>query len=695
MRIAISVLALCLLSVHNAQAQSNLGFDNGSVGQLPPGWFISADDLGKPKAARESALRDYPVGIAEFREDGCLTGTGCVFLRDSIYQRFPAGSYRGHIIKLVGWFRPVDGNARPELRFRVNEENLTVTTFEPVDSSLVSDSSGWQRQEIMGYVSENAKTIDLAVQRIAETGVWVDDLSIIPIESGPLNSADIPQEIREAYNQIDNALQENNRSNVLQHALLNRTAIDGPPFLPFDSRIAGFQQLVGPGTRVTVTTSIGQAEIAGKEHVLVRARTRVTRSSPAKSYVYELRYRDFWILTASGWKLTDLPPEAIAAKDSAEETRAGRTIWRPDLPCGVPSIDALSLGATNYGFSLPPRGSINAAMLFIDFDDARSAESIPDLYNRLALPFIEWIDEASHGMLSIRITPADHWYHLAARSSKYSIGRTGGSVMPLVNDVVAMADLPDLAEYDIVYIVSSRNPNFSLAGDNGPMITRGGTVRPGRGIPVGNDGDFRELRSFVVVGRDAAETGDYESAEVKVLLHETAHVFGLPDLYLTRDRPGDWDLMNAFLRGAHLTGWSKSKMGWMGREHVRCVTGTEVIAKLGPVSSQSGTQLLIIPQGNGNYYAVELREWLGIDASLCAEGILVYQVLTAVPSTLRIEEENEDSGEGRRRCGPTWSATLQLRAGHRTSLANEDIVVDLLQQELGEYTVRVRRVSHK
>ena len=76
-------------------------------------------------------------------------------------------------------------------------------------------------------------------------------------------------------------------------------------------------------------------------------------------------------------------------------------------------------------------------------------------------------------------------------------------------------------DYDIAYVVAAKAPKDSGVLFNSP------TLSAGIDVPTNNG----TVRHAVTFGRDSYERGSH------VLLHETGHLFGLPDLYLFATQP--------------------------------------------------------------------------------------------------------------------------------------------------------------
>lgn len=127
-----------------------------------------------------------------------------------------------------------------------------------------------------------------------------------------------------------------------------------------------------------------------------------------------------------------------------------------------------------------------------------------------------------------------------------------------------------------------------------------------------------------------------EMATIGVLCHEFGHALGLPDLYDTDGSSwavGDWGLMahgtwNYLHKPgdspAHMTGWSKKKLGWQEPVNLNDLTGNLEIL---PVESNGNIYIYENSERPGTeYFLLENRQQLGYDSALPGHGLLIYHV---------------------------------------------------------------------
>jgi M6 family metalloprotease-like protein len=134
-------------------------------------------------------------------------------------------------------------------------------------------------------------------------------------------------------------------------------------------------------------------------------------------------------------------------------------------------------------------------------------------------------------------------------------------------------------------------------------------------------------------------------SEIGVFAHELGHAFGLPDLYDTdggHSGAGSWDLMSSGSWGCagdtpespcHMGAWSKAALGWV--EVVTLAPDTDAGAlTLPPVATTDTVFRIDAQDGSGEYFLLENRQRVGFDVGLHEEGLLVWQVDSALVASL-------------------------------------------------------------
>ncbi len=274
-------------------------------------------------------------------------------------------------------------------------------------------------------------------------------------------------------------------------------------------------------------------------------------------------------------------------------------------------------------------------MLFVDFPNA-PASAAPAGYNTTKpysdwlAPAADWFARSSYGRLGLRITPVDHWYRMSQDDTAYGIvrGLSFATHAAYLREAVALADPDvDFSAYDLVYVVPPRNAagiTFSPG-----FIDASGTEVQADGVAISHGATF---------GQDIWAWG---ATGFEVLDHETAHTFGLPDLWAFNPPgpiadfqayTGDWDVMSQINGAApDFFGWEKWKMAWLRDSQVDCVSAPGTTThRLSAVERQGGTKIVVIPTGATSAYVIESRQAVGNDGLACSTGVLLYTVDSAV-----------------------------------------------------------------
>ncbi|MEV5483800.1 MULTISPECIES: M6 family metalloprotease domain-containing protein [Streptomyces] len=338
------------------------------------------------------------------------------------------------------------------------------------------------------------------------------------------------------------------------------------------------------------------------------------------------------------------PPSAVAIPTGPGAPPSG--------PCALRGIsdDVAESADTPTGFARSS-GHVRALTLFIDFPDAHATLSPRARFAEFFPAATEYFRLSSYGRLTYRPIPLFRWLRMSRPLAAYGIGRgasfdpgSDGGYHALSREVVRAVDpLVDFRDYDVINVIATPNA--------GPPATRtvlsvtfsGGDMglRTADGVPFRN-------ASFIW----SRQTG---TSAFRVLNHENAHSFGLPDLYFTDDRDssppvGHWDPMDEDWGPSNdFVGWHKWKLGWLSAEQVHCAPrhGTPGEHTLTPISTPGGTKIVVIPTSPRTALVVEARIRGLLDPAVCQPGVLIYRVATRVASgrgPLRIVDATPHSG---------------------------------------------------
>ena len=354
-----------------------------------------------------------------------------------------------------------------------------------------------------------------------------------------------------------------------------------------------------------------------------------------------------------------------------------------------PSDVGLNEGPTDFNHSVRPVGSVPAIMLFVDFSDAPQAEATQTLFESL-VPAAERLNALSQGRLSLSITPLQTWLRMPKSSNAYNLDAVGGTPAQrdYIADAVALADpLVDFRNYQFVYVVAAAGAAFA---NNTIWWAKAGGAVPADGTQV----------------KLAVITTGHERKDAPVLLHETGHAFGLPDVYDAHivysdgiKHVGHWDPMSRARSPADFTAWHKWKLGWLDAAHLRCLGAPGATEEtLTPVEAPGGVKAVVLKTGPSTAYVVEARELPRIGGGICDYGVLVYaldaRVRNGAPTGMRVKtahpQPNPDPAEIEP-CGPLYAGALDLGPGEVSTYEDSVLRVEVLIASESGYRVRVTR----
>jgi M6 family metalloprotease-like protein len=332
-------------------------------------------------------------------------------------------------------------------------------------------------------------------------------------------------------------------------------------------------------------------------------------------------------------------------------------------------------------------------MLFVDFPDLHATESSRTLYGHLVPRARRWYDEVSYGRVQLDVTAVRHWFRMPRRLPDYGLSDVSWAEhRDYIADAIGAADdAVDFSRYKIVYVVAAKGTNI----ERSPAFQ----AYAGSGI----DADGSEVRYGATFFEDTKFEARYAA---NVLIHETGHILGLPDLYLY-DVPGlwslfravgGWDMMSSLDPGSHFLAWEKWKLGWLEPSQLACLEQPgELTTTVTPLEVDGGLKAIVLPTGPSSALVVEARRRIGQDGRICREGVLVYTVDASVRSgsgPVRVHAAQPDrSSELRDRCGPLYNAPFARGRGRVARFEDDSagISVNVLGSGPTGYRVRVRR----
>jgi M6 family metalloprotease-like protein len=285
-----------------------------------------------------------------------------------------------------------------------------------------------------------------------------------------------------------------------------------------------------------------------------------------------------------------------------------------------------------------PLGTHRGIALFVDFSDAVGTEPARQSLVSDFAPAGDWYGSSSYGRTDLDITWDTQWHRMPHPSGYYhnynpatGVASTFALHRQFMQGAVAVADPQvDFSGYDFVYVIvppALHNSNFRsgayIAYESFPsdhMHSAEGSIRLGASLGWGSDQKHR------------------------LLVHETSHLFGLPDLYnytVSEDANlaaiGGWDLMGALWGSApdHLA-WHKWKMAWLDDWQVYCMDApSQQTHTLTPLHTTGGEKMVVVRTGPNRAVVAEYRAAGGpidgvagqvVSPGCFRSGVLVYTV---------------------------------------------------------------------
>jgi M6 family metalloprotease-like protein len=332
----------------------------------------------------------------------------------------------------------------------------------------------------------------------------------------------------------------------------------------------------------------------------------------------------------------------------------------------------------------------------IDFPDVKGEGTARDRFGEFFPKTAQWYEKSSYGALRYKAeAPVEKWLRMPRPFTAYAVDRGAdydAGYRQLVEDITAAADdRVDFSAYDLVNVLVTPNAGPS-ALDSVLSVTFAGLPDPPKA-----DGVALGPVSFIYSRQDDGSSTAAQNA-YRVLPHENAHGFELPDLYTPEERTevGHWDIMSEDW-GANndFLAWHKYKLGWLRASQVACAgrSGSSEHA-LTPLGRPGGTKLVYVPVSERAGYAVEARTQEGNDAVVCRPGVLVYRVNADVPSgkgPIRVVDGKPHSGGCLRQANVNPELTdATFLPGQKMVDRRSGIVIEVMGKDSsGVYRVKI------
>jgi hypothetical protein len=315
-------------------------------------------------------------------------------------------------------------------------------------------------------------------------------------------------------------------------------------------------------------------------------------------------------------------------------------------------------------------------MLLGDFSDMASTETADAAAAAFVPGATSWYTEASYGRMVLDVTVHRKWLRLSQPAANYAYDpRVGGDPYRFIRELVMLAD----AEIDFSqYTLSPLNINVISA-------------------------DGKRLRYLTILGADFRFPNAPADLAQHGMAHETAHQFGLPDLYsVVPNVPvfgyvGYWDVMSSHAQGAHFFAWHKQKLGWLQAQDMVCLETGGLEAVVQPIETSGGLKAVAIRTAPTRVIVAEVRRRVGRDVRLGDEGVLVYSVdgtigngngpIRILPSTTVVDLTQQAQ------FGPFYNATFGVAAGksRRFQETATGVTIDVVAEVGSAFRLRVKR----
>lgn len=295
--------------------------------------------------------------------------------------------------------------------------------------------------------------------------------------------------------------------------------------------------------------------------------------------------------------------------------------------------------------------------------DTRNINTFRKDTYRLAIVGIEYADVKHNDKIN-----GKHWEDSLFSQGTYKTSATGSKTYGSMNDYYQEQSFGKLKVQGkfFPFVAVSKKRNDYAAANTGPgktaMLTEaldklyardgkdalkdfdgifflhaGGRVQTNRG------GIFWPHKSFVSHGDKRwpyfiVQEGGEKQTDISVICHEFGHMLGLPDLYARPENPGSegvgvWCAMSnqaGLGKPQHFSAWSKEQLGWVTPAVIDPSVKQKLI--LAPIENSSKECFKVLARPDGSeYFLLENRKKKGFDASLPAEGLLIWRVIANRP----------------------------------------------------------------
>ena len=158
----------------------------------------------------------------------------------------------------------------------------------------------------------------------------------------------------------------------------------------------------------------------------------------------------------------------------------------------------------------------------------------------------------------------------------------------------------------------------------------------------------------------------YEVVDISTAYHTYVGNFGIMGQIVPMDF--NRSLSDRF-KGNEMLAWHRWQLGWIEDSEVFCATSSTTSIKLGPLTKNLGSRMLVMPVDSSRVLVAENRAIDGYDKNLSTGGILVYSVDERIATGKGpIKVQGDYSGD--------WpDSSVLLQPGEKITVAGYEISV--------------------